>query len=716
MRASDRLGAAVAVAMALALTALTPVTADRAAFTDSLVLIAVIGAAGIVARRLLPGDLLAGVLQAVAGLATLAVLSVGAGLVNPFALPGVLSSALRWTVESAAPMQPNLGVRLVLTFAVGLLAFLADQLAVTHRHPGWTLLPLGVLYLVPALALPTLVGFESLIALGVGYLLILLAEAADRGRVLNVRTSGRSRGGLLLGGLICLLAALPSAVLAGMLTPGIDPDRGAPFTGQGPVQMGDPSLDLRRNLQLPVDRRVLTYTTSNGAGAQLRLTTLPGFDATGFHLNPIDLFGGALPAPPGAPPGRPRYTIEVAVDAFNSEWLPLPYAPAAFSASGDWRHDPITLSVLASGAKQKEATNGLHYQATVVDVTPTAAQLAGADAGRPDDADVTLALPGDLPDRIRTLARTITEGASTDGRKALLIQQWLRSAQFSYSLEPAPGSGYQALTQFLFEDHQGYCEQFATSMAVLARAAGIPSRVAVGFLPGSRSGDGWEVSIRDMHAWPELYFAGLGWVSFEPTPGVADPPDYTVIGGPTRSPSASPSASATPSAEPEQPGTEPSADPVEPDTSDTEGVDLTWLAWTGAALAVVALLAAPAAVRHRRRLRRLSVSAGREAVTAAWDEVRDSVWDAGGAWPTGSPRQIADRLAADLPADAADALGRVALLVERARYAENLGEVGDVGADVVRIRSGLTAGTDGPQTWGRKLLPRSLWRRLWWRG
>ena len=52
----------------------------------------------------------------------------------------------------------------------------------------------------------------------------------------------------------------------------------------------------------------------------------------------------------------------------------------------------------------------------------------------------------------------------------------------------------------------------------MARVVGIPSRVAVGFLPGEQVGDTWEVSIRDMHAWPELYFAGYGWVRFEPTP------------------------------------------------------------------------------------------------------------------------------------------------------------------------------------------------------
>ena len=114
-------------------------------------------------------------------------------------------------------------------------------------------------------------------------------------------------------------------------------------------------------------------------------------------------------------------------------------------------------------------------------------------------------------------------------RKAAAIQAFLRGGDFTYSTEPLPGSGYQALENFLLRDRRGYCEQFASAMAMMARVVGIPSRVAVGFLPGEREGDSWKVSIRDMHAWPELYFAGYGWVRFEPTPasvtGAAAPVD-----------------------------------------------------------------------------------------------------------------------------------------------------------------------------------------------
>ncbi len=710
MRASDLRGAAVAGGMALALPALAPVTADRGIFIDSLVLIGAIGGSGMLARRVLRSELLAGAVQAAVGVLALCGLTLAAGVSGPD-LPRVLASGLEWTVTSTAPMGPNPGVRLIAATAIGVLAFLADQLAVTHRHATWTLLPLGVPYLLTALALPGEASFGALLSLAAGYLLVLLADTA--GRVPRAAMATRPGLRLLAGGLACLLTGASIALVAGLVTPGLDPDRGAPFAGQGPIQMGDPSLDLRRNLQQPADQQVLSYTTSTGNGARLRLTALPVFDASGFHLTARELFTGGLPAPPGAPSGLPRYQIGVTVGAFNSEWLPLPYSPASFTASGQWRHDPLSMSVLATGDRRTSATNGLRYQATVVDVDPTAEQVAAAHAGTPPDADATAALPDDLPPRIRTLAQEITRRGTTDGRRAVLIQDWLRSSAFSYSLEPAPGSGYDALTRFLFEDRIGYCEQFATSMAVLARSIGIPARVAVGFLPGSRTGDRWNVTIHNMHAWPELYLDGLGWVAFEPTPAIAEPPGYAG-GNPRAEPSRS--STPTPSAADDEPSLEPETPEPGPDPGPGQATNTDWPSWTAGALGLVLLAAAPSVVRGRRRARRLAAQPSRAAVAGAWDEVRDSVWDAGREWPRGSARQIATTLAADLPAEAGAALVRVGLLVERARYAGDLGEVSDVAADVHRLRAGLAAGSDGPSRWGRVLLPRSLWRRLRWRG
>ena len=127
------------------------------------------------------------------------------------------------------------------------------------------------------------------------------------------------------------------------------------------------------------------------------------------------------------------------------------------------------------------------------------------------------------PRSSRTSPYGVTAEAANRFDKAVALQDLFRS-EFEYSLTKGPeGSGVDDLEAFLTPGNGGrvgYCEQFAASMAVMARVIGIPARMAVGFLKPRSIGDGvWEYSAHDLHAWPELYFDGFGWVRFEPTPG-----------------------------------------------------------------------------------------------------------------------------------------------------------------------------------------------------
>ena len=99
----------------------------------------------------------------------------------------------------------------------------------------------------------------------------------------------------------------------------------------------------------------------------------------------------------------------------------------------------------------------------------------------------------------------------------MLAQAWFQD-EFEYSLEIQQGHGNSAIESFL-DDRVGYCEQFAGTYAAMMRTLGIPSRVAVGFTSGIAQGDGvFSVLGRNAHAWPEVWFDGIGWVKFEPTP------------------------------------------------------------------------------------------------------------------------------------------------------------------------------------------------------
>ncbi|HZL65525.1 MAG TPA: transglutaminaseTgpA domain-containing protein, partial [Thermoleophilia bacterium] len=106
---------------------------------------------------------------------------------------------------------------------------------------------------------------------------------------------------------------------------------------------------------------------------------------------------------------------------------------------------------------------------------------------------------------------------------ALKVEEYLRS-HYAYSLTP-PQNGYRSpYAAFLFQTRTGYCQHFAGAMAVLLRFNGVPARVAVGFTSGERGKDGrFLVTRNDAHAWVEAYFPGVGWVSFDPTPGGAIP-------------------------------------------------------------------------------------------------------------------------------------------------------------------------------------------------
>ena len=155
---------------------------------------------------------------------------------------------------------------------------------------------------------------------------------------------------------------------------------------------------------------------------------------------------------------------------------------------------------------------------TIVSVTPdfTTADLRAATTDNPPD-EISLGLPDDVPDTVSDVAAEVTTGATTDYDRLIALQNWFRN-NFEYSAEVQSGHGNDALENFL-QIRRGYCEQFVATFAVMARTLGIPSRVAVGYTRGELRSDGWySVFGRNAHAWPEIWFDGIGWVPFEPTP------------------------------------------------------------------------------------------------------------------------------------------------------------------------------------------------------
>ena len=732
MRPSDRSGIAVTVAVLLATLTLSPLTMDSGYLGVSWALVLTLGVIGIIVRRarLGEGAILAIQVIVVAGALVLLSLTMpGSGAPWYAHIVELYAGGAEHMRTQPSPMEPNDGVKLIFVTAIGVITVMTDLLVSGIRRPVWALAPPATLFLVPAIGLGTDTGLVSFACIAIGYLGILIAEGLNSTARWTRGLSHDSADGMgtatpvvwRAAGYIAL-PALVLTVILGVVMPTLSIPGWGIGSGQGnsgPLELADPTLDLRRNLNQPSDRTVIDYRTDSPGGVYLRMASLPQFTDAGWQMARMQISPGrTLPAVPGlTEKPTERRSTTITVRDFRSKYLPLPFAPRKVDAPGSWGSDEQSLVVISTDPDS--GIENLEYSVDSVDIEPDGNVLSDAPAGTPPDSALTSVVPNDLPESLSDLAREVTKDASTPALKAAAIQAYLRSDRFTYSVEPQPGTGYQALENFLLKDRLGYCEQFAGAMAMMARVVGIPSRVAVGFLPGERSGNGYEVSIRDMHAWPELYFSGYGWVRFEPTPSVATAPSWSIEGpsDPGEDPTSEPTSDEpTEEAQPSQP---PSAAPTQQPTETNDDTAFPWgrtLGGAGIGLLVLCLLAAPATIRLRRRSARLDRERmPDERVESAWAEIRDTLVDLGGTWPEGSPRSIGSEVAHRLQDDTADKMTGVATLVERSRYSRNFADA-DAVDDIDRITEEIRRGLAEPRSGGQRVLaflaPRSLFQGM----
>src|SRR6476620_8130536 len=435
VRASDRSSIAVMISVMLACLTVTPLTQDSSFIAFSWILIIAIGAASMGLRR--AGLASSAVLAA--QLVILLVYSFGLGLTLSSAASAIGTSRFEryadlWTAgiehmrAQASPMEPDNGVKLILVTVIGMIMIMAGLLVSVIGRPAWAIAPPATLFLVPALGLGTDTGVLSFCYIAVGYLAILVAEGLNSTARWTRGLSRDSAEGFGMAtpvvwraaGYLAVPAIIGTIVLGFVLPtlylPGIGFGSGP--GGNGPLQLTDPTLDLRRNLNQPEDRTVIEYRTTGSGGVYLRLASLPQFNANGWSSVSVQLNRGqTLPAIPGVstePTKKRRTTIRV-LD-FASQYLPLPYAPRSFDAQGDWRYDANALVVVNAGGAQE--LRRMSYTVESADITPDLRDLNKAVAGTPADAAVTAAVPPDLPDSLVQLANRVTAKADTAAEKA----------------------------------------------------------------------------------------------------------------------------------------------------------------------------------------------------------------------------------------------------------------------------------------------------------
>ncbi|MEV5411717.1 DUF3488 and transglutaminase-like domain-containing protein [Thermopolyspora sp. NPDC052614] len=712
-------------------------------------------------------------------------------------LPGRDSAIALWLLlgegfediqRYAAPVPAEEGIALLTAGGIGLIAILVDLFAVRLRRAALAGLPLLALFSVPAAVVNDPIAWPVVVVAALGYIGLLLSDGRERvgqwGRAVLVRRSHRAATTAApgtyrvdsmpfrLSGKRIGFAAIALAVLLPALMPTLQPDPLFGFgvgngSGEGgnSITIPNPVAGMRGQLTQQVNATVLTYSDSDRQPHYLRLWSLDEFDGQEWGMTaprgrPEDRVSeGPLPAPPGLGPSVPvnRVTsrITISEDISRLNFLPLPYPATRIEVEGDWRADRSTLMVFST----REEARGLSFQVVSDLPQPTPELLERAGPPPADIVDRYLEVPATLPREIVELTKEVTRGASSPYAKAVRLQKWFtEDGDFTYSLATR-GQSNSALVDFLLRDRTGYCEQFAAAMAIMARVLDIPSRVAIGYTGGRPIEGGFQVGTHDAHAWPELYFQGVGWLRFEPTPsgglgqGTASPPGYSEPPPvtPDEEDGASPTASASAAPESSAGATDAAAGRRNPRELDPdfggapveldEGTPLA--AQIGIGVAVLLLIALiPAAWRAVTRMRRrrswtsppapadvagsaASASAGAvaaggrgggwSAVHAAWAELCDVLYDLGMARQASeSPRALARRLTEqyELEPEAAAAVHRIARAEERLRYARTPGREAPRRDDIRRVRRALAATVSRRRRVRAVLAPPSTLRRI----
>lgn len=696
------------------------------------------GGAGLRALRVPLG--LVPVLEAVVLIVVLTLLFGGATAIafivptpDTFALFGELFTASQRTIaQQTVPAVAVPALTFALAVGVGALSIMLDVLVQVARAPALAAVPAFVPVLIPGFLVEAGAEIPVLVATAAAYLLLLrvdvrvtrrarmdvagdddVATVSAPKRVPVASTLGASLGvaatGLIVAAL--LTASTPSISTSLLLGNG---SQGALF-----ARGVSPFLDLGRDLRRPEARPAFRYLARDGDRPNFTLLTLDRFQGDVWAVTETPVDGDNTVDELGEPEGlgpqveTSEHPIDVLVNEVRTTWLPVPYPSTRVDGlTGSWYWDEGALTVRSVDTN----TTGQRYQVTRLVVEPTVEQLRSAGPARSADAKF-LDLPDEVPEVITKTAADLAGAAATPYDAAVAIQAYLRSPDFSYSTE-APveegydGGGFDVIAAFL-EQKSGYCVHFGSTMAVLAREAGIPSRISVGYTSGTPTTERVEgvqrveVDSHDLHAWPELYFEGVGWVPFEPTPGRGTVPEYSRPGAGQAPTSVLPSAPSSASPESGRPDLDPergmaggTGDPMQ---------DAAPIRAAGILIAVLALLLVPAGLRAMQRSsRRRRIRLGHGGADAAWDELLATASDLGVAGAAATPRAFTSYVAAR-PAfhdpESLAALVRLRDAVERARYGPDTPGAETAGPDTPWADTpgpeAPGAGTAGSPTRGR---------------
>ncbi|MGF3055912.1 transglutaminaseTgpA domain-containing protein [Microbacterium sp. YY-01] len=618
-------------------------------------------------RRLFPADIVFGAWP-------------GAGVWRRF--PALIGDAMRQVTEGVAPLDPATGLIFALTAGCAGLVILLDALVGAVRLVVPAIIIVLATAAIPSLAVSQWPGVLWLIAMGL-YVVIALRMPQSSDSPARAAWGGSEPAPTPRpGAAVALLLGTAAIVASLILTPFVPLHQLSVLGGAGAMHINT-SLDMGSDLRQHEPAVALTLMTTASRAPYLRVATLSRFDGDVWHPDtpsaaPLraQAEGRAGAVPEGVE--ELHDTTSIRITALQGDRIPVPSgAVAARGLDGAWRAHPENDTVTSSSA---DAADQVYTIDTVIG-QPTLEQLRQSRAFLVQSAKYRY-LPEDLPPELYEAAASVTVEENTDYERLVALQDWFRSS-FHYSLtapvdDDFDGTGVEALSAFL-EARAGYCVHFAGAFAVMARTLDMPSRIVVGYLPGAATTQKqddktvYAVSTDQLHAWPEVFFEGIGWVAFEPTATLGIPATTAVDDDDNlvTDPEPTPTADTDASEHELQPTLEPEAqpEPTRAPATDTDSTATTmpWL-WVSGIVLVVLLL--PAGVRRVLRSIRMhrashpataagtSPEAAAAATSAAAAEWQATLTDYGFAVPHHeSVRASAQRLVAThgMPEDSAQA-------------------------------------------------------------
>jgi transglutaminase-like putative cysteine protease len=486
-------------------------------------------------------------------------------------------------------------------------------------------------------ALPAVAVFGVSLLIGVGgpgsNLPVAAALVGLTAALVVVRGGGRASrapAGVAVAIALALVAALAGPVL---------PVAGRPYDPRETVEAPPPQqrdsvspLDrVSAWLQTPDQQMFTVHTTEP---ENWRLAVLDRFDGVTWTSGASFVTAGTRLPPDEhlkGPKKGTRVDQRFAIQNLPGVWVPAADRPTTIKGLGV-TVDPGS-GVLTSA---RQLRSGQAYEVTSMARDYDADELAAAEPARDAEAQAAIALPespgttaqnAQVP-AFRKLAEQVTSEQSTGFQRAAKLADYLRTAA-RYDVSGLPGHTYAQLNYFLTRSKRGTSEQFATAYAVLARSVGLPTRVVVGFRPGVGGNGAFQVRSGDVLVWPEVDFAGLGWVPFYPTPeqeGRSRQPG-SVPAGDTQQKLEQAQKNAASKNKGNGPGPGKQPQPKPPPVREPVHQATPWWVYASAAAALipVAYLVAVLMLPMLRRRRRRTAATPAERIAGAWEQTVETL-------------------------------------------------------------------------------------------